>query len=194
MEHLALVYFCGLSSSFLYTGGLGLKYVALGDLVIVFTFGPLTVVFAFLAQAGQFTLLPFLYAIPLALNTEAILHSNNARDMETDRLAGIVTLAILLGPTGSYALFCFLLFVPYLMFLLMGLHLSPWMALPAVSIVMAFRLEKEFRRQELTSMPQQVAKLNLLIGVLYTAACLLCSTQSLPSMIKVLPATNGRTN
>uniref|UniRef100_T1I648 Uncharacterized protein n=1 Tax=Rhodnius prolixus TaxID=13249 RepID=T1I648_RHOPR len=31
MEHLALVYFGGLSSSFLYTGGIGLKYIALGD-------------------------------------------------------------------------------------------------------------------------------------------------------------------
>ncbi|GBP49523.1 UbiA prenyltransferase domain-containing protein 1 homolog [Eumeta japonica] len=50
MEHLALVYFGGLSSSFLYTGGIGLKYIALGDIVVLIIFGPVSVVFAFLAQ------------------------------------------------------------------------------------------------------------------------------------------------
>ena len=180
MEHLALVYFCGLSSSFLYTGGLGLKYVALGDLLIVFTFGPLAVVFAFLAQAGQLALVPFLYAIPIALNTEAILHSNNARDMEADRLAGIVTLAILLGHTGSYALFCALLFLPYLIFVLLGLHLTPWMFLPVFSIFCAFQLEKQFRRKDLKHMPYKVAKLNLLIGGLYTVACYFSDIGNMP--------------
>ena len=181
MEHLALVYFCGLSSSFLYTGGLGLKYIALGDLLIVFTFGPLAVVFAFLTQGGQLTLSPALYAIPLALNTEAILHSNNVRDMDADRLAGIVTLAILLGRTGSYALFYALMFLPYLIFIFLGLYLTAWMFLPIFSVFLAFKLEREFRRKELTTMPQQVAKLNLLIGILYTVACLMSDSTSFPS-------------
>ncbi len=38
-----------------------------------------------------------MYAVPLALNTEAILHSNNARDLAEDKKSGIVTLAIYLG-------------------------------------------------------------------------------------------------
>ncbi|XP_076451613.1 ubiA prenyltransferase domain-containing protein 1-like [Babylonia areolata] len=192
MEHLALVYFCGLSSSFLYTGGLGLKYLALGDLVIVFSFGPLTVVFAYLTQAGQLALFPFLYAIPIALNTEAILHSNNARDMETDKLAGIVTLAILLGHFGSYALFCVLMFLPYIVFILLGLHMTPWMFLPVCSIFLAFKLEKQFRRKDLTHMPQQVAKLNLLIGCLFTIACLFSNSGSLPSLQKNIPSAYER--
>lgn len=52
LHHLALVYFGGLSASFLYTGGLGLKYIALGDLAIILTFGPVTVLFAFMAQVS----------------------------------------------------------------------------------------------------------------------------------------------
>ena len=43
MEHLALVYFGGLSSSFLYTGGIGFKYIALGDVLILVIFGPISV-------------------------------------------------------------------------------------------------------------------------------------------------------
>ena len=53
LHHLALVYFGGLSASFLYTGGLGLKYIGLGDVAIMLTFGPLTVLFAFMSQVSQ---------------------------------------------------------------------------------------------------------------------------------------------
>ncbi|XP_061538569.1 ubiA prenyltransferase domain-containing protein 1 isoform X2 [Phycodurus eques] len=87
LEHLALIYFGGLSSSFLYTGGIGLKYVALGDVVILITFGPLAVMFAHAVQVGYLSVLPLVYAVPLALNTEAILHSNNTRDMDSDKQA-----------------------------------------------------------------------------------------------------------
>ncbi|XP_060145366.1 ubiA prenyltransferase domain-containing protein 1 isoform X1 [Globicephala melas] len=50
LEHLALIYFGGLSGSFLYTGGIGFKYLALGDLIILITFGPLAVMFAYAVQ------------------------------------------------------------------------------------------------------------------------------------------------
>ena len=53
MEHLALVHFCGLSSSFLYTGGIGFKYIALGDLTVLIFFGPFCVLYAYLAQTGH---------------------------------------------------------------------------------------------------------------------------------------------
>nr|CAH7728414.1 unnamed protein product [Callosobruchus chinensis] len=74
MEHLALVYFGGLSSSFLYTGGIGFKYIALGDVLILIIFGPISVLFAFMSQTGRLEWATMYYAIPLALNTEAILH------------------------------------------------------------------------------------------------------------------------
>ncbi|BFZ23580.1 hypothetical protein BsWGS_26619 [Bradybaena similaris] len=182
MEHLALIYFCGLSGSFLYTGGLGLKYIALGDIIIVLTFGPVAVVFSHLSQTGQLSFVPLIYAIPLALNTEAILHTNNTRDMDSDHQAGVLTLAILLGKTGSYCLFCLLLFVPYLIFLTIGIHYSMWMLLPAVSILLAFPLEKSFRRGHLETLPHEVAKLNLIMGVLYIIAVYLAHPQSLPSL------------
>lgn len=173
MEHLALMYFGGLSSSFLYTGGLGLKYIALGDLLIFLTFGPLTVMFSYLSQSGQLSMMPILYALPLALNTESILHANNTRDMESDRKAGIVTMAILLGKTGSYFFFAFLLFVPFIMFVLMGLHFSFWMFIPLICVPEAFSLERVFRDDNLQKLPHKVAKLNLVLGVLYTVGCIL---------------------
>ncbi|XP_048872569.1 ubiA prenyltransferase domain-containing protein 1 isoform X2 [Brienomyrus brachyistius] len=182
LEHLALVYFGGLSGSFLYTGGIGLKYVALGDVVILITFGPLAVMFAHAVQVGYLSALPLVYAVPLALNTEAILHSNNTRDMESDRQAGIVTLAILIGPALSYVLFNLLLFVPYVLFCFLATRYTISMALPLLTLPMAFPLEKLFRGQCYSKIPQKTAKLNLLMGLFYVFAIILAPPGSLPQL------------
>ncbi|KAK1157334.1 ubiA prenyltransferase domain-containing protein 1 [Acipenser oxyrinchus oxyrinchus] len=182
LEHLALIYFGGLSSSFLYTGGIGFKYVALGDVVILITFGPLAVMFAHAVQVGYLSVLPLVYAIPLALNTEAILHSNNTRDMDSDKQAGIVTLAILIGPTLSYMLYNLLLFVPYILFSILATRYTISMALPLLTVPMAFPLEKQFRSRCYTKIPQKTAKLNLLMGLFYVFGIILAAPGSLPRL------------
>ncbi|KAG8434779.1 hypothetical protein GDO86_012939 [Hymenochirus boettgeri] len=182
LEHLALIYFGGLSSSFLYTGGVGFKYVALGDLVILITFGPLAVMFAHAVQVGYLTVTPLLYAVPLALSTEAILHSNNTRDMESDQQAGIVTLAILIGPMLSYILYNLLVFLPYLIFSILATRYTISMALPMLTIPLAFSLERQFRSQNFIKVPQRTAKLNLLLGLFYIFGIVLAPDGSLPSM------------
>lgn len=182
LEHLALIYFGGLSSSFLYTGGIGFKYVALGDVVILITFGPLAVMFAHAVQVGYLSVLPLVYAIPLALNTEAILHSNNTRDMDSDKQAGIVTLAILIGPTLSYVLYNLLLFVPYILFSILATRYTISMALPLLTVPMAFPLEKQFRSRCYTKIPLKTAKLNLLMGLFYVFGIILAAPGSLPRL------------
>lgn len=173
VEHLALIYFGGLSSSFLYTGGLGLKYIALGDIIIFLTFGPLTVLFAYLSQCGRLSMATLIYAIPLALNTEAILHTNNARDAETDKAAGIITVAIYLGETGSYILLCFLLFIPHIVLMLCVIHKSIYFILPVLTCYSVFRVEKDFRAKKMFKLPQKLAVYNLKFGILYIIACFL---------------------
>ncbi len=179
---LAIIYFGGLSLSFMYTGGIGLKYMALGDLIIIITFGPITVLFAYISQVGNVDykdiatvylnlLRPLIYAIPLAMNTECILHSNNSRDIESDKRAGAVTIAIILGFTGSYLLYILLLFVPYIILVAMSIKLSIFYLLPLVTMPMAFSLEKEFRFKDLNMLPVRTAKLNLIFGLLYVFSC-----------------------
>lgn len=181
MEHLALVYFGGLSSSFLYTGGIGLKYIALGDVLILVIFGPISVLFAFMSQTGRIDFATIYYAIPLALNTEAILHSNNTRDLESDQRVGIVTLAILIGHTASHILYAFLLFTPYILFVVLGVRLSLWFLLPLVTLPAAFDIEKQFRNPEtIQKVPQKTAKLNLFFGVLYVLTISMVETSQLP--------------
>ena len=174
MEHLALIYFGGLSSSFLYTGGIGLKYIALGDILILIIFGPISVLFAFMAQTGRVEWNTIYYAIPLALNTEAILHGNNTRDLESDKRAGIVTLAILIGYTTSHVLYAILLFVPYVIFVVLALKYSSWFLLPLVTLRNAFEIEKRFRNPEtIHGVPKETANLNMYLGIFYIVACLL---------------------
>ncbi|KAH3834862.1 hypothetical protein DPMN_108195 [Dreissena polymorpha] len=89
--------------------------MALGDVTVFLTFGPVSVMFAFLGQAGRISFTSLLYAIPLVLHIIGILHANNTRDMDSDKKANIFTVAILLGRTGSYLVFTILIFLPYLM-------------------------------------------------------------------------------
>ncbi|KAI1309347.1 UbiA prenyltransferase domain-containing protein 1 -like protein [Halotydeus destructor] len=180
MEHLALVYFGGLSCSFLYTGGIGLKYIALGDIIILIIFGPVSLLFSYMSQTGSLDLITLAYAIPLALNTEAILHSNNTRDSESDKRAGAVTLAILIGPSFSHVLYALLLFVPYILFTVIGVHYSRWFMLPLITLPKAFGLEREFRSGQLQKIPKNTATLNFYFGLFYVIACCLTKSNQLP--------------
>lgn len=71
---LVALFLSGVLSSFLYTGGIGLKYIAFGDVLILLTFGVLTTAFAYFIETGEISMNIIGYALPLALNTEAILH------------------------------------------------------------------------------------------------------------------------
>lgn len=174
MEHLALVYFGGLSSSFLYTGGIGLKYIALGDLIVLIIFGPISVIFSYMSQTGNINWALIYYAIPLALNTEAILHSNNTRDSEADQRVGIVTLAILIGRTASHVLYAFLLFTPYIVFMVLSFKFHFWFTLPLLTVTHAFKIEKEFRNERtLQGVPRKTARLNAAFGILCILSCYL---------------------
>ena len=155
---------------FHFSGSIGLKYYALGDLVIILTFGPISVLYAYLVQCHHLSVSPLLYAIPLVMNTEAILHSNNTRDIKADLQANVLTLAIMLGFKLSYLLYCVLVFIPYLIMLIFVMHISVLFILPMLTIKMALNLEKDFRFKRLTFIAQNTAKLNLLFGLLYVVA------------------------
>lgn len=183
-EHLAALFFGGLSSSFIYTGGIGLKYYIMGDLLVILTFGPLSVLFSFVAQSGKFSYVPLLLAIPLAFSTEVIIHSKHVREMDADRRAGALSLALLLGKQGSYFLFSLLLFVPYLVFVILGTQYSLSLGLPLLTMPYAFKLEKTFREQgPVKSVSADAAKLNLALSLLFVLGCLVAKDIPLLSVL-----------
>ena len=173
-EFIAALFFGGLSSSFLYTGGIQLKYYILGDLLVVSTFGPLSVLFSYGVQCGEFHFGPLFLALPLTLSTEAIIHSKHLREVEEDRRAGVVSLAILLGKQGSYFLFTLLLFLPYLVFAVFATQYSLFFGLPVLSMPYAFQLERLLREKGPSrAVTFRATILNAAVGVLFILSCLM---------------------
>ena len=170
--YLATLFFGGLSSSFIYTGGIRLKFYILGDLLAMFTFGPLSVLFSYTAQSGHFVSGPLLLALPLALSTEAIIHSKHIREMSKDYKSGVLSLAVLLGRQGSYFLFALLLFLPYLLFVILGLLYSVTLALPLLSMPYAFNLERRLREEGVNrALSTSTVLLNFILSSLFIIGC-----------------------
>ena len=84
-----------------------LKFNALGDLDIVMAFAFLPTLGTSYAVTGAIDWNVLLIALPVGLITDGILHSNNIRDMRTDRRAGIRTMAMGMGLQAATCLYCF---------------------------------------------------------------------------------------
>jgi len=121
----------GLLGVFYTAGPVALKYRALGDLAVFFAFGSLMVLGAYVVQTHRFSWNPVLYAVPIALLVDAILHSNNLRDIENDSAVPITTLAGAVGKEASKAIYYGLISGAYLITVLLILFAG----LPLISLV-----------------------------------------------------------
>ena len=177
----------GAASAYVYTGGPGLKYKALGDLLISSTFGPLLVGFSFLTQSGSLRWRPLLASLPITLHIEAILHANNARDVEEDAAQGIKTLAAFLGPQRSKALYAALIALPFGASLYAALRHSLMGALQLLAIPKARQLIQDYGAGALAKLPMKTAKFQFLFGMLFVASVLIPS----PSLMQVVARAFG---
>lgn len=172
----------GLALGAFYTADpLGYKYKALGDLGIFAAFGPVLVLGAYMVQTEEMDLLPFLFAVPLGLIIDAILHANNLRDVQADRRSGARTLAQLLGEDASRWVYAALVLAPYAFVAGFGAAVSPWMLLPIVTIPLAWkalqpiRIREEELQPAIALLPQQTAQLSMVFGLLLAAGVLASS-------------------
>ena len=109
---LLLVWLCGwpilaigipsVAAGYFYTARpVALAYVALGELTVFLFMGPAIVVGTYYVMALHFTWGAVLASIPLGFLVTGILHANNIRDIESDRIHGKRTLATILGRQGA---------------------------------------------------------------------------------------------
>ncbi len=124
----------GLLSAVFYTAKpFALKYKALGDIQVILSFGAGMTLGAYIVQTGEFSWLPLIFSIPLGLLIDAILHSNNIRDINFDGKFGVKTLPILIGEKASIIFYYFLIIGAYLsVILFVVLGPLPWPALLAL--------------------------------------------------------------
>ena len=97
----------GLAVGLSYTA---LKSHALGDLAVFLNFGLLGSLGAWVVQTRQFSWIPVIWTVPMAMLVVAILHANNWRDSISDRERRVTTVAALLGDRGSLFYYGFLVF------------------------------------------------------------------------------------
>jgi 1,4-dihydroxy-2-naphthoate octaprenyltransferase len=132
----------GILCGFLYSAvPAKLSYRGLGEVVIFIAFGPLTVMGAYLCQAGELNLFSFLISIPAGLLVLAILLVNEVLDLEWDSKAGKRTLAVRLGQGRAYWLFLIVYLTAFgsIAALLLADHAPPWAALAVIPAALALR-------------------------------------------------------
>ena len=160
----------GLACAVLYPAFL--KKYALGDFLIILAFGIGLTLGAYGVQVGSLApgqwLLVALYAVPISLLVDGILHANNLRDAPDDRAAHVLTLATLLPPRGGLLLLQLLLFGP-LLFVAGGVALRFLPLWSLLSLVSALLLAKAYQ----TINVPLTAQAHLVFGVLYAASLLL---------------------
>jgi 1,4-dihydroxy-2-naphthoate polyprenyltransferase len=121
----------GLLSAIYYTASpIALKYKALGDVQVFLSFGTGMTLGAYIVQTHEFSWIPVILSIPFGLLIDAILHSNNIRDLNFDGKFGVKTLPILIGERLSFYFYYFLILGAYtsiIIFVITGL--LPWFAL-----------------------------------------------------------------
>lgn len=125
-----------------YTGGpWPFGYRALGEIFVFLFFGVVAVVGTYYVQALTVSRAAFAASIPVGLTVCAILVVNNVRDIETDRVAGKRTLAVVMGRRWTRAFYVGIVLGAYLAsagLWLLG-NFPVWTLLPWLSAPLAFR-------------------------------------------------------
>jgi 1,4-dihydroxy-2-naphthoate octaprenyltransferase len=139
-----LIVFGALSAYFYTAPPFAFKNRGFGDLQVMLSFALLMVFGSFYVQAHALSWLPVIDALPIGLLVVDILHINNLRDLETDRAAGITTLAIALGERGAKRLHDGYVIGAYAVTvaLVACSLLSPWTLLVFAAVPAALKLSK----------------------------------------------------
>ncbi len=99
-----------IAAGVLYTGGpRPYGYAGLGEVFVFLFFGLVAVNGSYYVQVEQLDALPLGLSIAVGFLATAILVVNNVRDLETDRRAGKMTLAVRMGRTNAVNLYRLLL-------------------------------------------------------------------------------------
>jgi 1,4-dihydroxy-2-naphthoate polyprenyltransferase len=160
----------GLGCAVFYSASL--KSFALGEPLIVLSFGLGLTIGAYGVQASEVTArgcwLAALYSVPICLLVDAILHANNLRDAEDDRGAKVRTMANLVSRKTGERWQLVLLFGP-LGFVVAGI-IAGWLPVWSLVTLLATPLLVRAAR---TGSVEGTAQTHLIFGVLYVASLLL---------------------
>ncbi|MBK9711056.1 MAG: 1,4-dihydroxy-2-naphthoate polyprenyltransferase [Kouleothrix sp.] len=168
-----------IAAGVLYTGGpYPLAYHGLGDLFVFVFFGLVAVCGTAYLHTGTVPAAAWFAALPVAMIVTAIIVVNNLRDIDTDRLAGKHTLAVLIGRRATRAEYLALVALAYLLLplgVLLGLT-SAWALLPLLTLPLAVQMVRTVLAEQGRPLNRVLAgtgRLHLLFGALFALGLLL---------------------
>ena len=171
---IALLGAAAILSGWAYTAGpWPLGYHGLGDLFVFTFFGFGAVVGTAYVQSGAVSGLALAASLPVGALVTAILVVNNARDADTDRLAGKRTLAVRFGVPAARAEYAVLLAMAFAMPIALwrGGAASAWVLLPLLTLPRGVRLAARMWRAAdgpaCNALLAQTAQLHLAFGALF---------------------------
>lgn len=157
-----------------------LKYHALGDLAVFISFGPAMTLGAYFVQAHHFSWAPVLYAIPVAFLVDAILHSNNLRDIKNDSMVNIKTVAIVIGERNAKFMYYGLVLGAYVSVVVLiianglpAISLITLLSLPlALKLIKRVNLKNRVPEQQFVMIDAATAQLHSVFGILFLISLL----------------------
>jgi 1,4-dihydroxy-2-naphthoate octaprenyltransferase len=132
----------------LYTGGpRPYGYEGLGEVFVFLFFGIVAVTGSYFVQRRTLPWEAFVLAIPVGLLIAGILVVNNIRDIDTDRRAGKLTLAVRLGRERTRVLFAVMIVAAFVCAWIPWLAgaLSPWLLVTLAAAPLAVKLVRLVR-------------------------------------------------
>ncbi len=143
----------------------------LGEVGVFLFMGPVIVMGAYYVQLEELSWPAFWASLPVGILVANILHANNLRDIENDRVRGKVTLSTLAGrPLADYGLWALVLGAYAVVAAAVALdELSAWSLLVAASLpaaAMTLRVLKETDSRVLNALVRGSARLHMQFGVL----------------------------
>ena len=140
-----------------YTGPISDR--GLGDIFVFLYFGVAAVVGTYYVQALSTSPTAWWMSIPIGLLIVNILVVNNLRDIDADKAAGKITMAVRMGQAATRKEYVILLAISYLILpLLLGLGLaSSWTMLVWISVPFAIRVNRIVQTQSGRPLNQALA-------------------------------------
>ncbi len=161
-----------LLAGYAYTAGpFPLAYKGLGDIFVFLFFGFVATVGTYYVNTLDLSLIPFIASIPVGALITNILVVNNYRDIDQDKFAGKITLAVKIGKKNTRYEYTFLIvtsFIAPLLIYFIGKQ-GLWILLPYLSLPLGLRLIRMlyiYTGSQLNSTLELTAKFSALYGLL----------------------------
>ncbi len=137
-----------LAAGWAYTGGpKPIAYGSFGEVFVFVFFGLVAVGGSYYLQTLTLTPVALIAATLVGLHAAAVITVNNYRDLDGDARNGKNTLAVMLGRPATRRIYTAEMLAPYLLLPLLAPELGWLVTLPLISLPLAIRLIRRFRRE-----------------------------------------------